>query len=405
MGRSRIVLRALVLLAFGLVTNLSAHGQTAWTFDGGGSVSSEVGPLPGWNTGRVYLVDRLDGNLNLRQKLEALTLDYNLSGFFRFTSEREITGDLSELSAKLNLRGFPGSRGLFRVSLGRIPLTEPSGLVLRQPGDGLSIGASVPAFKAELTAAYLGFLLKNTNNVLLSASDVTALNDPNVVLAPSRAVGLLALTFPELVLRTDLGLWGMYLLGMGGSLPAGRWYAGLSEQGPIWGPLSQRSDLVTGAELAAQLSLLARIVLRAEFPRVATSRAELELLYASGDTPSLSAFMPLTGDTAGVILATPLQNLFRLSLGYSAHPFTNKGFEWLQAIAPFISSRWYFRQSATPAAAVTYDPPGNYYGTELESGLAFRHGTDPEISVSGGFFADAAAAFHWFARASVVLNL
>ncbi len=393
-----------IVLALAISLPNWAAAETRITFDGGGRLENEVGPLPGWHTGRVYLVDRLEAGVNLRQRLEVPTIDYNLAGYFRYTSEREVSGDLTELNAALSLPGFPGPFGRFHASMGRVVIDEPSGFVFHQSGDGLSTGLSFPRFEVVADIGYLGLLLKDSNQALLSAADRAALTDSSVVLAPSRGVGVLRFRFPHLLLRTDLDLWGLYLLGFGTAVPAGRWYAGITAAGPVWGPLRQRLDFVGGAELSGRFSFLARGAVLLELPRLVDSTGGLELIFASGETSNLGAFLPLTGDVAGVILSAPYQNLIRLSLDYSLRPMQESRTEWLRPLRPFLASRWYFRQSPTPALPFAYDPPQNYYGTELEAGLAFRHNTDPELKVSSGFFADAGAELQWFGRATLNLS-
>lgn len=404
MRRVCVLHRVAAAMVFCLAAVAPCHSQSAVTFNGGGVIDSEASPLPVWGSGRTYLTDRLDAYVQLRHRLTRLSMRYRASGYFEFTSEQEYQGDLTELNAVLELSGFPGEHGNFSARLGRLPLDEPSGFVFRQPGDGIALSAALPGFEARLSVAYLGLLLKNTNEAIMTAADTAALSDNSVVLAPNRGVASLTLFAPE-VLRNDLWLWGMYFSGLGVSLPTGRWYAGFSARGPIWGALSQRLDLVAGAALAAPLSVFSRLSLWADLPGLAGSLINAEVLYASGNSATTSAFLPLTGDTAGVLFATPLENLVRISLGYSLHPFGSKGPEWFSAVVPFAASRWYLRVEPGAAPLVGFVPAGGFYGTELEAGLSLRHGDDPSLSVSGGLFVQPGNPVDWFGRTSLIVRL
>lgn len=393
---------ALLLLFF--FAALPASPQPALTVDGGGTIDSRAGPLPVWGSGRTYLTDRLDAHLELHNRLSGFSMHYRAAGYFEFTSERETEGDLTELNALLLLSGFAGGRGGFSARLGRLRLDEPSGFVFRQPGDGVALQAWMPGYRARLEVAYLGLLMKNTNEALMTQQDIAALSDPSTVYAPVRGVASVELFAADL-LRNDLSVWAMYFSGLGVSLPAGRWYAGLSVRGPIWGPLSQRLDVVTGAPLAAPLSLFAHFALRADFPRFADSTLTAGALYASGNTRTMSSFLPLTGDTAGVLLAAPYENLLRFSLRYDLHPFARRGPDRFAGVAPFAAARWYIRPVPGPPPLPGFVPSGGFYGTELEAGLSLRHDADPELSLSGGFFAQPGNTHSWFGRTELIVRL
>jgi len=400
----------LVVAALSLAVVTKLFPQDSWTVDWKGNVAADAQPLPTWESGRAYLIDRGEALLQVRQSRPQLRLDYNLAAFVRHTSEQESYGDLTQLNAELTLREFPGALGLFHIALGRLPIADLSGYVFDQPGDGVALAMRVPGFEMAATAGYLGLLLKNTNQVRLTPADEAAIADPNVVLAPSgRLVALVTLSLPDLAFRTDLGFSGLYLASdLGRSSIYDRWYGELFVRGPLWGPIAQRSTLVVGAQLGSRISLLAALAAIADFPEVLGSHAEIEGLYASGATNSMSAFLPLTGNDptnlAGVILAVPYQNLGLVRATYSFRPFSKSTSTWLVGLAPFVSTRWYFRPADLPVPSIGYDPSGSFYGTELEGGFAFRHGVDPSLSLSGGLFVDASWGTQWFARSSLTVS-
>lgn len=352
------------------------------------------------------------------------TFRNTLSGFFRhnpviegpatgrFIFESSLTsivrGDDGEFSDALffdvdllQLEGiFPdalGAGSLFRTTVGRIPLSEPTGLVFSDRVDGTSFTADFPRLSLALGGGSTGWLAGGNSAVAMSAEDEADIADADVRTGAKRLVGTASVNVPELFGRNNLSAgvlaqWDQrpfdeigdkidsqyFFVGLDGPLGADLYYEAATALS--YEQRSQPDDLVPGefGDPDTGVGLGARV--RTEYYIGGTGRNILtaEVRYGSADSDTLVGFLPVTGVGLDLLESPDPNDLTLLMLDYALRPFAGEpGARSRSLEASFYAAANF---TATPGQAESYR------GSELGSRLTYRPLSDLGLRLwFGGF--------------------
>jgi len=305
-----------------------------------------------------------------------------------------------------------------RFLVGRFPLFDMTRLILDDRVDGFTVEWITAAANTTVSLGYTGLQWERVSTIAISSADNTDSDD----LAPPRLVGSLQAQFPQLFLRQDLYASILFqqdlrsegatfaIDGVGGRLSSQ--YFGLAVDGAIipslyhntfayLGTGSAPSELTGSWEYASILSFSAGLTLRYFAEQFLASRAELGLLFTSGDgdfnalpnayyegntAERAGVFMPISRQQLAVVFSPRLGNLIVLDAGYSIKPRKD-----LQAA---IKALLYFRPTTGPimdARATDFD--SKYLGAEVDGLVNFRPFSDLGASLSMGVFLPMGGAF------------
>jgi hypothetical protein len=411
------------------------------SYDFGGKIDNATSPTV--SSGNVNLLQEDKLALWVETGLgEALKLtvqgSFTLPYTYSFSAESGDTGATPFLNLDLltvegeKLLGSLGTRRL-SYTLGRFSAADFSGYLFDDTLDGLTVGWQQALFNATLTAGYTGLQFQPYSSVRMSGADAAdtlyAEDDPlGDKLAPPRLIGLLAFEFPELIGRQDLRVTlaaqqdlrdKTELLAEGDTVkaalnaPVGRLstqYLGAGLRGGLAPALYADLFVYLGSgrmlswledayyEYRWMLSALAGGSLRWFREDLLSSRAELKLLFASGDADFetflegnreelATAFQPISRPELALVFSPVLSNLAVLEASYSVKPAAK-----LQAL---IKAFAFLRPAAAPVSDSRVDPAGEagYLGSEVDLAVRWRPYSDLGLAFSAGLFLPAEAAF------------
>ena len=414
--KPRVLLFSLIL-ATSLLFSLSAY-------DWGGTVDNRTTPtfFFGSETATFLQEDKLalwfDTSLGK-------TLTLLVQGSYTYTNDRPllINLDLARLDGNFLLAGQRSS--LFAFTAGRFPLADFSGRVLDASVDGVRGRWSNALLNATVAVAFtglqLGLQLYPSESIELAPVSPVSMSwadrQADSALAPPRLIELVELHFPELFARQDLRIVLLaqqdlrsednliqegevvYLSGAGGRLHSA--YLGLGIEGAL--PAGLYYDLfsyvetgktlsyISGVyEYAWMLSLLAGGSLRYYREDWLSSRAELRLLFASGDADYIdqfiegnteglaTAFIPVSVSNLGLQFSPRLGNLVTIEVGYSLKPMDIlqtgiKGYIFLRPTQGLVSDQRVGDDSL-------------YLGSEIDTATRLRLFSDLGAALSLGIF-------------------
>lgn len=295
---------------------------------------------------------------------------------------------------------------------GRFPFRDPSGLVLRHVGDGISLRVATRRTRVHLGAMYTGLQLNPASSIRMSGADRTEEFDTDQTFGPGRAVGMAEFRFPGLLGRQSatLALLGQYDTRTADDSEDSvhSAYAVLGLDGRLFGLLY--SDLYggvtygsydTGTEDSTYIGYMGSARFRVFLPRAWSSRISLRGIYMSNndDLESYDRFLPITRSTPGTVLSIPLENIFFGELSYSIRPFVNGESLPARRVQVSATGRTFFTASDTPPVSEPFgsqlngtpfglqaEPAGNYVGTEAVLGLNARVRSDFGVGFTFGAF-------------------
>lgn len=324
----------------------------------------------------------------------------------------------------------------YRLNLGRIQYSDPSGLVFNGSMDGFSLGGDFKDFSLGFTLGYTGLLLKETLGLLVSKADMTRYQDQANWFGSNRIIAAFNGTIPDVFgQKIDLGFTMQQDLNpasvmapyfthdydpqLGG--PFNSQYSTLASSALILDNLAYGASFTwesgstftwtedpekPGEWLATPKPIQAFLLtasLEYFMPEFLNGAFSLNLALASGDADASSTlegntldaytlFTPLTGTTFGVAYNPGLSNLFALDLGGTVQPLGDK------SLVSGLRLYNYFRpvQGSSGAPGVSSDSKGAYIGTEIDISATYNLALDSSVSLSGGLFfpgKDPAGAF------------
>ncbi|MCX7787900.1 MAG: hypothetical protein N2442_09410 [Spirochaetes bacterium] len=373
---------------------------------------------------------------------ESWVFNASVMGTFSTDTDKPLLfADVETLSLKGTFPHLENGANLFVLELGRFFHKEFSGFVFAHRMDGVRMEFGYPSSTLQIALGYTGLLNKYYTSLVMSKLDALDDLDKDILLAPRRLIGNISWSIPELFARQNLnfsilvnedlrhlfetvikegketfdpssgGLVDTQYFGVGldGPLSKGLFYSAFFYLGTgrmlTFVPDSQSN---TGeAYLYKQiLSGLGGLSVRYYLEEFFQSVASLQILYATGDSDSISyiegnksgtakMFLPISGNSLGTAFQPKVSNLVAAELAYSLKPFTGvKGFilESLQAGAKLTP---FFKASKGAMSEGEVDPAAGagYLGTDLSVFANLRPFSDLGLGVSLGFFLPNKSAF------------
>lgn len=361
---------------------------------------------------------------------------------YTYSTDRAFLLELRQAHLTRSVEPQAGPRQ-FQTRVGRFNSADPTGEVLRHTLDGIRLGFSFPALDLELTAGYTGFLLQPSASVSLSKLD-QADDEEDEFFAPSRLIGQIAASMPELFLGQNLEVALLFqedlrnpdsgklvkpgedtLQPTQGGLVDTQ-YAVLSVNGPIRSALFytiygvantgrtlsfvEDEDSATGEVYEYRPFLAGLFGLQLDYfmPEVLSSRVSLfgrlgtgdddYSSYTEGNTDGKAThFTPITALSAGEVFGIEPGNSAHLGVSYSVRPFTASPNGWLKRLQGELSAFSFFRtagEGVTSVSAVDSGTDEAYLGSEFDFSLRARPYSDFGIGLTTGLFvANSSALF------------
>ena len=334
--------------------------------------------------------------------------------------------DLDYLILEGQFPHFIGEQSLFAFKFGRFRVSDFTRNVLDHNADGIDLALSLPSVSISASIGTTMLLFEHSSNIIMSKGDYLDSESDDQLLAPSRLVGTVGITFPELLLGQTLNLAFLYqfdlrqsqdlvpegatsLSAEGGSVTSQ--YSGIGLSGTIAPSLYYDSFfyLGTGSMLSyvggsynyeLMLSYLFGAGVRLYMEEALYSKIELRFLFASGDEDYTSdfyegntsgtagTFVPISSPTLALVFSPALGNIFLFDLSYSIKPFSKSGSLAMENFQTMLKGLMFFRAST----GLLSEPFTNrasealYLGTEIDVILNFRPFSDLGMALSYGIF-------------------
>ncbi|MFW6387700.1 MAG: hypothetical protein ACOC0B_00355 [bacterium] len=290
--------------------------------------------------------------------------------------------DVLRLDGTFPQWGPPGA--LVRLSAGRFPLSEPSGLVFSDRVDGASLTFDFPDFSMVFAGGYTGLLAGENSGVVMTSSDLVDASDSETLTAPNRLLATAHTTFPEAfgTQSVDAGVLAQWdqrseFDATGEKLDSQYLFAAID--GPFGESmyydaafatsLQQRSpadvsepDGLADAEFGVGLGALlrGRYYLGASDSSVITAEGR----FGSGDGDTLTAFTPVTDPSLNLLNPVSGEDSLALMLDYAWRPFAGEPGSKARSLE--LSAYGAVSTNADPTAA------GSYQGTEAGTRVTYR---------------------------------
>jgi hypothetical protein len=380
----------MVALAFLLLGGM-LFAQVPATFDWNAGLRT-IGMLSDPGTGiEGDWQDALSLDVELAHGAGRGLMTYRLAGQLQYTPQL-IAPDALPITA---ITGFPTESGIsfelppknliglwFRATLGRVALSDPSGLLFFDPDsfvpgqlvDGLLVEFRFQGFYAAAGAGYLGFLDKRLNRIRLTPQDENELVSSSFYYAPPRGLAIVRAEVENLFAGQRAGFFAVGQKDFRAETPTfDSWYIGAEVSGPIALGFRHESTLITAITVPSAstvgVGVLLDEVLAYRIPVSFLHEAWLSLLWASSDLGSLAAFPALAGPLVGGDLQEPLSDIARIELGIDASfPAAPAG----AILTPALAGRLLFRPSGQAPAGYAQGLAGSYLGTEVELSAALE---------------------------------
>lgn len=327
--------------------------------------------------------------------------------------------------------------GLLQVAsrFGRFSLSEPSGLVLRHPVDGVDVTIEGRRSRVALGMGYAGFINKEFSALSLSLRDSTDGTDDEVYFGPARLLGRGSLALPNVIGAQNLTLAFAFQQDLRdpdtvvaeGASPStvdevgglvDTQYAVAQLDGPV--PLVPSlfynlayvlntgrtmgllpDDSVDDGESYQYQPITAHLVSgRVDFfmPGFFSSSARAGLTYSSGDADYQSfvegnsageatMFTAATPAGKGAVFGLQSGNSTVAEVSFGMKPFSGSS-GLLESLLTRVVLYNFFRSAGTgpvSAAAVDAGADGNYLGSEVDLDIRWRPFSDLGVGLTTGF--------------------
>ena len=337
-----------------------------------------------------------------------------------------------------------------RSRMGRINLSDGTGLVMSHPADGVNLIIFGARSEIVLGAGYTGFINKKFSGVSLSIQDLLDADDSDTYFGPQRLLGRATLAYPELFLRQNVRLGFVVQQDLrdpdsvveNGTDPANTEDIGglLDTQygiAQLAGPLTPSTPLyyrmtyafnsgrtmglleddasVSGQsyQYAAIIAHMVDAQLRYFMPQFLNSSVTAGVTYTSGDADytgftegntegDATMFTPVTPVGKGLVFGLEPGNATTTEISYSVRPFESSAQAGLKTVQTQLSVYSFFRSAGSgPVSVATVDPATeeSYLGTEVDLAVRARPFSDLGVGITGGIFSGNDAALYEGAEA------
>lgn len=355
-----------------------------------------------------------------------------------------VAGDVERFYLQRVRMPEQGSLSEFVTRMGRLTITDPGGLVVRHPVDGLALILRYPLVEFGMSGGYTGFVNKEFSRVSMSLYDSLDSEDDDVYFGPARLIGQARLALRNVVFGQSLSaafifqqdlrdpekvvqvgeeraqilaeerepgglLNTQYVLALvDGAIPSGAIPGQLFHEVAyvlnLGSTLSEVEDDTVQSGASFQYrpvrGHLVRLKLSYFLQEYKNSSAGLGFTYSSGDSSYRSftegnrsdvsnMFIPVTASSSGTVFGVNHGNSTVLEVFYSLMPFGGDGNPFLDSFQ--LQAAWYsfFRSAGTGAvSSSSIDPASDttYLGSEVDLAFRFRPFSDFGFGLSTGVF-------------------
>jgi hypothetical protein len=340
------------------------------------------------------------GRGSMVYSLSGRALHVPLGGFQPEFTDRVILAYPAESGMRYELPPRRRNGMWFAAELGRVELTEPSGILFESPhavetdqlADALVLEFRYPRMYWSVAAGYLGLVDKFASNVRLTQADHDALSNGARYGGANRGVAVTRVESTSLFWNQDLG--GLFV----GQVEFGdrssffdSWYFGPVVQGPIWsapgvGTFRHKSSAIFAVPVqsgvAGGTALLFDTSVTYAVPIDAPLIAGIGTRVVSGGN-SLAAFPSLTSEGPEELIEIPAAGSVRIQLQSSGRFFaTTEG----RVLEPELRVAAHLIGSESVRAETEIETAGAYAGTSISARVLYRPIRGISLHARGGLF-------------------
>lgn len=335
---------------------------------------------------------------------------FTAQGRYEYTDERAYLFDIDTLKYTGVFPGALGADSVLDVAAGRTVFSDPTGMVLSHPADGVSVNLLYPKIRFHIAGAYTGLLLNPSSDIRMTSIDLSEedIEISDNFFGPKKMFLQSTLTFPELWWLNSMSIFGMAVFDLRekseGAVMNSQYLGVKTERDygknlyqDLFLILQYASLKVPDIDDREALGILFGLRLRYLKEDFYGSRFQFRLLGAPPDVSiddlvdvpfGVLGFVPMNQPTLGKSVSPSLSGLGLVELNYSFRPFYSSDSETAAAIQPTVGARGYFRTYSVSVDWIDTDPESDAYfiGTELEAGLVWRIFSDLGVEFDYAYF-------------------
>ena len=332
-------------------------------------------------------------------------------------------------------RGLVGMTSRF----GRFLITEPTGLVMSHPVDGMAAVLNYTNFELYAGAGYTGFMNKEFSGVSLGLADSIDDEDDDIYFGPPRLLGLLRVSLPDIILGQNVAValaiqedlrnpddvieqdqeeLDAAANGLVGGLVDTQ-YGILALDGPAGIPglfYNAAYVLNTGRTLSLVeddnadsgesyqyepfRAHLVDVGVQYYLPRFFSSAVTAGVTFTTGDTDyskfvegntkgDANQFTAVTPGSKGLVFGLEPGNSTTTEVSYSMKPLEGSPVAVLTSLQTELTYYGFFRSAGkgfVSATDVDEKSSGSYLGSEVDLAVRLRPFSDFGVGISGGMF-------------------
>ncbi|MFW6329141.1 MAG: hypothetical protein ACOC28_03520 [Alkalispirochaetaceae bacterium] len=396
--------RTLLLVATLFVLSLiAAPAVVAQGLDWGGTIDG---------SGSATFADHLDDPdtdfsasvalwlATLFEPSETAAIEVTLQPSYTWADDRPYLVDLDRAVADMRFGAIAGPGSVLRGRAGRFPLSDASGLIISDTGDGADFTLSVAGIRVRVAGAYTGLLLNPVSNFRMSAADEADAGDDDLFFGPARILATSEIAFPEIVGRETLTLAYIGQFDLRdpeeGEDTINSHYVGLRADGPIIpGLFHQVSTFFSFAdeelddESDDDLGILGSLRVTYFRPDWLSSSFGLRGVVITGISEEDDNFHTISDQQASTVATIPGENVAYGEFTYGLKPLAGAQSRVFRDIQTTLGSRVLFRimpEQPVDSFGASVTSEGQYIGTEATFTLGWRILSDLGTSLTGGIF-------------------
>lgn len=290
------------------------------------------------------------------------------------------------------------------IDIGRIPVSDITGLIFNQPLDGAEFHAAFPFGNIEFTAGYTGLMnVRRSTGTFMSSDDYADANTEAVyAFGASRLFGKITVQLPQLFGGIDLIVEGAGQFDMRRFTRAsyseiidtayGTLYLSLPVSKFLFCSLMgtyQTGVLTASGQPWGENSLMAQA--RIDIYPVAGNQLYAQIFFSAAPGDFFSYFLPVTFQSAGTLYTAGYGNLMKASAGWYCNP--------LHFLNIDISGNLFLDTKNAMTGANVYN------ATELTAGATIRAASDLKFRLDSAFLFPNAAEFQYQASLKAIFEL
>ena len=335
---------------------------------------------------------------------------FTAQGRYEYTDERAYLFDIDVLRAKGKFPGALGENSVLEAEAGRTYFSDPTGIVLSHPADGIFCSLIYPGVRFQAGLGYTGLLLNPSSDIRMTTIDMSEedVDDSDHIFGPKKIFLQSNVIIPELWWLNSMTIFGLAVFDLRdeseGAVMNSQ-YLGFNSQRSYGKNMYQdlffimqaASLKVPDIEDRNALGFIFGLQLEYLKESFIGSRFKFRLLGAPPDVSiddlidvpfGVIGFVPMSSPSIGNAVSPTLSGLGMVELNYSFRPFYSSESETAAALQPFVGARGYFRTYSVSVDWIDTDTESDAYfiGTEIEGGFVWRIFSDLGLEMNGAYF-------------------